>query len=122
VDSPISTKAAILAALARDSCYGSDIMDRMKSQTDGALMLHSGSVYPALVALEKEGLIKARPDLNRGSSRACFYELTKKGREAAQGHQSIVATVFFPAGEIFEYFSRTMGAVPTMMGMSYAGG
>ena len=97
VEAPISTKAAILAALAEESGYGSAIMDRVAGDTEGKMTLHSGSVYPALVSLEREGFIRKRKDLTAGSTvanRACYYELTKKGRDLVEEHRRIAMAVF----------------------------
>lgn len=87
-------------------------MDRVEGLTAGNMSLHSGSVYPALVALEREGLIRKRKDMegmvSRTASRACFYELTKKGREVVEQHRHIAMAVFFT------------DAVPTGMQLAYA--
>jgi DNA-binding PadR family transcriptional regulator len=61
--------------------------------------MHSGSVYPALRALEAEGLIKERKIVGEdgdGHGRACFFELTRKGRQLALEHRQIALAIFFP--------------------------
>lgn len=97
MESPISTRAAILQVLASESCYGSAIMERVHLATESMLELHSGSVYPALTSLEDEGLIRRRKVVGstNGHGRACFYELTRKGRQVAGEHRQIVEAVFF---------------------------
>lgn len=106
VESPISTRTAILQALAVESGYGSEIMGRLHESTQHKLVLHSGSVYPALRALEDEGFIKQRKVVGQGGEgeghgRACFFELTRKGRQVVLEHRQIVLAVFFP-GNVLE--------------------
>lgn len=97
MESPISTRAAILQVLAVECCYGSAIMERAAEVTGDKLELHSGSVYPALVSLEEEGLIRRKEmsEESEGHSRVCFYELTRKGRHVVRQHRKIVDAVFF---------------------------
>ena len=72
-------------------------MERVQTVTASRLELHSGSVYPALTSLEDEGLIRRRKMIgpSNGHGRACFYELTRKGRQVAGEHRQIVEAVFF---------------------------
>lgn len=94
MESPISTRAVILQALCAEPSYGLAIMTRTTEATDGGLVIQSGSLYPALVSLEKEGLIVKKKKVDSG--RACFYELTRKGRQLAREHRFIALRVFFP--------------------------
>lgn len=93
MESPISTKSAILQVLSKESACGADIMEAVLDETSGKLKLHSGSVYPALSALEDDGMIARRKI--EGDSRASYYELTKKGREVAKHHRVVISQVFF---------------------------
>lgn len=94
MDTPISAKAALLQALVSGSGFGLDLIDRVKDRTKGALVLHQGSIYPALRALEREGLLRSwdgesTPD--RGGRPRRYYELTAEGRRAAFRDQQVFA-------------------------------
>lgn len=91
MDSPLSTKAVILSALYDESGYGSDIIDRISRKTQERLRLHEGSVYPALYKLEDDGLIRRRKVSGHG--KACFFELTRKGRDLARDWVEIIKLV-----------------------------
>lgn len=95
MDTPFSTKAVILQELAEGTGYGSAMMDRVKERTEERLSLHSGSVYPALVAMEKEGLIRKKKGAEVG--RACYYYLTAKGRKLAEEQRLLAKIIFVEA-------------------------
>ena len=48
----IDTKVALLQALIQGESYGLEIIERVKSQTNGQVVLLQGRVYPALRQLE----------------------------------------------------------------------
>lgn len=96
MESPLTAKAVLLQALATDGpAYGAKIIKRVKSMTKDKLTLHSGSVYPALTALQKEGLVTKQADAENG--RACYYALTTKGKAEARRQRDLVRIVFFPS-------------------------
>ena len=73
------TSALILQALAAGYRYGFDIMD--------AIGLPSGTVYPALRRLEKNGLVLAHWEdrelsVQAGRPRRRYYEITAQGLES----------------------------------------
>jgi len=101
VESPISTRAAILQILSVEPSYGSAIMEKVVEITESRFVIQSGSLYPALMSMEKDGLIvKKRKIVSKSgdadAGRACFYELTRKGRQLAREHRLIALRVFFP--------------------------
>lgn len=114
MDAPVSAKAAILAILAQEGAgYGSQLIEQVEKMTSGMLSLHAGSVYPALVALEREGFVKRRSDMRTGSvfsTRACYFELTRKGRLLLEEHRRIVASIYQ-----LQVFLDTEVATPTLM-------
>lgn len=91
VDTPISTRAALIQALANESGYGLEIIERVVKAT--GMRLHQGSVYPALVSLEEDGYIR-RSRAREASGRACCYEITRKGSRLAEEQRSLAARVF----------------------------
>ena len=97
MDAPISAKAALLQALIRGPGYGLDLIERVKKQTKGALVLGTGSVYPALRSLEAEGLLETyegEASLDRGNLPRIYYRLTAKGARVATENKNTVAGLF----------------------------
>jgi PadR family transcriptional regulator, regulatory protein PadR len=97
MDSPVSAKAALLQALVSGDGYGLDLIERVKEQTDGAVVLGQGSVYPALRELEEDGLLKSyegEPLPERGGRPRRYYKLTALGAKVATEHQTVVLGLF----------------------------
>lgn len=62
--------------------YGLEVIERVKRNTRGDLLLHQGNLYPWLRLLERDGLLRswdgeATPE--RGGRAKRFYELTPVG-------------------------------------------
>lgn len=99
MESPISAKAALLQALVTKPGYGLDLIERVKQRTNGALVLGQGSIYPALRALEREGLLRSwdgETTPERGGRPRRYYELTAEGRRAATRDQAVLAAFSVP--------------------------
>jgi PadR family transcriptional regulator PadR len=97
MESPITTKAALLQALIRGEGYGLELIDRVKERTKGKVPLHQGTVYPALRELERDGLVKSwdgEPLPERGGRPRRYYKLTAAGQRAALDDQRAVAGLF----------------------------
>jgi PadR family transcriptional regulator PadR len=97
MESPINAKAALLQALIQRDGYGLDLIDRVRERTNGVVKLHQGSVYPALRALEREGLLKSyesEPLPERGGRPRRYYKLTALGQRAALEQGRVVAAFF----------------------------
>ena len=61
-------------------------------QSAESLKIETGSLYPALHRLEKQGWVKAEWRQTEANQRAKFYRLTAEGQEAAPaGTRSLVA-------------------------------
>jgi PadR family transcriptional regulator PadR len=86
----LTAKAALLQALAEPG-YGLDLIERVRRSTAGFVDLKMGSLYPALRALERARLVKAReaPE-GRGRPRR-YYELTLAGVKAAMAQREALA-------------------------------
>lgn len=87
MDSPVTTRAAILAVLMRGKSYGIEIMDKVRDHTNGAIVLSEGNVYPTLKAMERDGLLRSfdgDPLPERGGRPRRYYELTGAGRAEAR--------------------------------------
>jgi len=78
----------VLSVLERGRLYGYDIAKEIRERTGGVLHLKEGSLYPALHAMEKAGLLASEwVPAERGPSRK-YYRLTRKGRAALAKRRS----------------------------------
>ncbi|MCB9762277.1 MAG: helix-turn-helix transcriptional regulator [Alphaproteobacteria bacterium] len=97
METPITAKAALLQALVKGPGFGLELIDRVQERTNGAVVLHQGSVYPALRKLEAEGLIESyegEPMPERGGRPRRYYRLTAEGARAAMEQGTAVAGLF----------------------------
>ncbi len=70
----------VLSVLRRGPLYGYEIAKEIRERTDSVLRLKEGSLYPALHAMEREGLLSAEwQTVERGPSRK-YYRLTDRGK------------------------------------------
>jgi PadR family transcriptional regulator PadR len=76
-----SLELIVLHLLAPGEAYGYEIVSKLSAQTNGALEVTDGTLYPVLYRLERAGFVTVRwetPD--RGVPRK-YYRLTDSGRE-----------------------------------------
>lgn len=71
----------VLRALRDTSRHGWGIQVRINQIAQDALSINQGSLYPALLRLEKKSFIKSEWGVSDNGRRAKFYSLTKKGLE-----------------------------------------
>lgn len=96
MNSPLTTRVALLQALREGPGYGKDLIRRVARMTNGAMRLSPARVYPCLQTLEREGLATARtvtPGRSRGARARTYYELTPVGVEASSVQRSILQRV-----------------------------
>ncbi len=67
-----------LLTMGRQHGYG--IARRIEQTSAGRLSINYGTLYPALLKLEQEGLIACEWGVSDNNRRAKFYRLTKAGR------------------------------------------
>jgi PadR family transcriptional regulator PadR len=60
--------------------HGYAIGARLEQASSGALTLNMGTLYPALMRLEQQDLIKAEWDVTDKNRQARFYAITAAGR------------------------------------------
>jgi transcriptional regulator len=60
--------------------HGYGIARRIEQTSDGKLSINYGTLYPALLKLEQEGLISSSWGVSDNNRKAKFYRLTKAGR------------------------------------------
>src|SRR3981081_614053 len=70
----------MLKALAWGPLHGYAITNLILRQTDHALLVEEGTLYPALWRLESKGLVEAEWGLSENNRKAKFYRLTPEGR------------------------------------------
>jgi len=68
--------ALILKAVVWGPLHGYGITDFIRRQSDDALLLEEGTLYPALWRLESKGLLEAEWGLSENNRKAKFYRLT----------------------------------------------
>ena len=60
--------------------HGYGIARRIEQTSQGKLAINYGTLYPALLKLEQEGLITSSWGLSDNNRKAKFYKLTRAGR------------------------------------------
>jgi len=70
----------ILKALVWGPLHGYAITSLIRRQSDDALLLEEGTLYPALWRLESKGLLASEWGLSENNRKAKFYSLTNEGR------------------------------------------
>jgi PadR family transcriptional regulator PadR len=76
-----SLELIVLHLLASGEAYGYEIVTKLAEQTDGALEVTDGTLYPVLYRLERAGFVGIRWDMrDRGVPRK-YYRLTPAGQE-----------------------------------------
>jgi transcriptional regulator len=75
-----SLDVLILKALVWGPLHGYAITSFIRRQSDDALLVEEGTLYPALWRLESKGLLAAEWGLSENNRKAKFYRLTAEGR------------------------------------------
>jgi PadR family transcriptional regulator len=82
-----SAELLVLALLEQRPRHGYEIARLIAERSDGAITFTSATLYPALHALERQGIIRGRWDAKPGERRRRFYSLTPAGRRALEAHR-----------------------------------
>ena len=72
----------VLKTLSLEPMHGWGIGQRIQQISEGVLEVNQGSLYPALLRLEKDGLITSAWGTTDNNRRARYYRLTAAGRRA----------------------------------------
>jgi PadR family transcriptional regulator, regulatory protein PadR len=76
-----SLELIVLHLLAAGEAYGYEIVSKLTAETNGALEITDGTLYPVLYRLERGGFVAVRWETpERGVPRK-YYRLTDKGRD-----------------------------------------
>lgn len=101
----------MLAELERKFASGAEIIERVNNRA--ALKLSSGSVYPALLNMEGERLIRrklVRAGGRRSSEgRSLYFELTVKGRRQVKLNRMLIESLVLWQRNLVEHMVRGMG-------------
>ena len=92
-----NAKAALLQALFTGPGYGMELLERIRDRTGGRMRLRPGSLYPALRALEGEGLVQGWAGATQRGRRRQYYELTSQGIRAAEEMRAVIRMFVGPA-------------------------
>jgi transcriptional regulator len=71
----------VLRALQWGPQHGYALSQAIRTQSDDVLQVETGSLYPALHRLEKQGWIRAEWRQTEANQRARFYNLTAAGKK-----------------------------------------
>src|SRR6202167_6384562 len=87
----------ILKSLVWSPLHGYAITSLIRRQSDEALLVEEGTLYPALWRLENKGMLAAEWGLSENNRKAKFYRLTAKGqrqlRQEVKTWEAYVAAV-----------------------------
>jgi PadR family transcriptional regulator, regulatory protein PadR len=78
----------ILKSLMWGSLHGYAITGFIRRQSDEALLVEEGTLYPALWRLESKGLLESEWGLSENNRKAKYYRLTARGRRQLQQETS----------------------------------
>ena len=71
----------ILMALSRSPLHGYDVVEWIRTTTDGSLEIEDGALYMALHRMERRGWLDAEWRVSPKGRRAKYYRLTSEGRK-----------------------------------------
>src|ERR1700749_969682 len=77
----------ILQTLQWGSQHGYGISQALRIKSGEVLQVETGSLYPALHRLERQGWVRSEWGLTESNQRAKFYEITKRGKEQLAAEQ-----------------------------------
>jgi DNA-binding PadR family transcriptional regulator len=93
----------VLHFVAREPCYGNQLIDRIGALTEGALTINPNTMYPLLRRLEARGLVEGHWEQPDRRSRR-FYRITSDGvRERDRLHAEV--------GPRLQRIARSIGAI-----------
>ena len=78
----------ILQTLCWGARHGYGISQAIRSGSSDVLQVETGSLYPALHRLEKQGWIKSEWDQSENNQRAKYYRLTPSGKKQLTSERS----------------------------------
>jgi transcriptional regulator len=92
----------ILKTLDLEPMHGWGIGERIKTFSENALTVPTGSLYPALQRLLRKGLIVAEWRTTDTNRRARYYRLTKAGRKQFRAEEESWARASLAVNQVLE--------------------
>ena len=92
----------ILKTLSWQALHGYAISSAIRQQTDEALLVEEGALYPALYRMEAKGWIEAEWGLSENNRRAKYYRLTREGRKHLQSEAKTWKAYALAVGKIMD--------------------
>ena len=74
----------VLRTLSSGERHGFGILKRIEQMSGQEIVVHQGSLYPALYRLERNGSIQSRTGISENNRKAKYYSLTPKGESLLQ--------------------------------------
>lgn len=90
----------VLKALSWGSMHGYEVTRWLERQSEEALRIEEGSLYPALHRLARRGLVKAEWGVSENNRRAKYYTLTAAGRQQLQAEATSWAMFTAVVGKV----------------------
>ena len=93
----VNAATALLQALVQGQGYGLELIERVKKQSKGKIVIGIGSVYPALRSLERQGFGRSwdgEPVPETAGRPRRYYEITADGMRIAGAERKAVAGLF----------------------------
>lgn len=78
----------VLRTLVFSSLHGYGISKAIRANSNDALDIEFGSLYPALKRLEAKGWVSAKWEISKNNRKAKYYRLTALGRKQLQREHS----------------------------------
>jgi transcriptional regulator len=95
----------ILRSLIFGDAHGHAISKHIQRTSDELLQVETGSLYPALHRLEKQGLIDSRWETSDKGKRAKYYRLTAEGKKRLAAEQSRWQQMSRAIGQVLDSIS-----------------
>ena len=76
-----TTETVLLTILAEAPCHGYELVERLRSRSEGVFEFGEGTLYPLLYKLEAKGWIAGRWEPGNGRRRRRVYRVTPRGRK-----------------------------------------
>lgn len=92
----------VLSLVSRLPMYGYQIVKELERRAGNYLKFKNGTVYPALLRLERRGLVVSRWfQVTKGKGRR-YYQITEKGRQFLAEQSQLWQNVYFFVGRLLQ--------------------
>ena len=102
----------VLKILSWGPTHGYAISSAIHRQTDNALLVEEGALYPALYRMEAKGWIEAEWGFSENNRRAKYYRLTRDGRKQLQAQTKAWDAYSEAVGKIMNATRRPLRQEP----------